>query len=151
MPVTRQKTSDASFRIIEADRALHAADIRHIRHTVFVLEQAIPASLEWDGLDARCIHALGLLEDGRAVATGRLQDDGRIGRMAVLTDWRGQGIGRAILEYLLGLARHQEMSEVYLHAQAEAASFYNRTGFTDSGKSFMEAGILHIEMRRRLA
>lgn len=71
--------------------------------------------------------------------------------MAVLEDWRGQGIGRAILEHLLGLARLQEMSAVYLHAQAETAGFYNRTGFSGNGKSFMKAGILHIEMRRRLA
>lgn len=118
MPVTRQKTSDNCFRIIEADRALHAADIRQVRHAVFVLEQAIPASLEWDGHDAHCAHVLGLLEDGRAIATGRLQEDGRIGRMAVLTDWRGQGIGRAILERLLETARIRKISEVYLHAQA---------------------------------
>ena len=72
------------------------------------------------------------------------------GRVALVTGG-GRGIGRAILEHLLGIARHQEMGEVYLHAQAEAAGFYNRTGFSDSGKSFMEAGILHIEMRRRLA
>jgi predicted GNAT family N-acyltransferase len=52
---------------------------------------------------------------------------------------------------LLEIARLQEISEVYLHAQAEAAGFYSRTGFTDSGKSFMEAGILHVEMLRRLS
>jgi predicted GNAT family N-acyltransferase len=151
MPVTRQKTSETGFRVVDADWTQHAADIRRIRHTVFVLGQAIPDRLEWDGRDAHCCHALGLLDDGRAVATGRLQDDGRIGRMAVLEDWRGQGIGRAILEHLLGLARRQQLSDVYLHAQADSTGFYRQSGFTDCGKSFMEAGIPHIEMRRRLA
>ncbi len=117
---------------------------------MFVQEQGIPEQLEWDGFDSGCCHVLAVLEDGRAVATARLQADGRLGRMAVLGEWRGRGIGRAILEHLLQRARRRKLAAVYLHAQAGAEGFYRQAGFTAQGKPFTEAGILHVEMVRRL-
>ena len=150
MPEHRPKTSETDFRVVEAGWPEHQAAIRAIRHAVFVNEQGIPKHLEWDGEDAGCIHVLALLADGRAVGTGRLLPDGRLGRMAVLPEWRGRGVGRAILRQLERLARGRDMAAVYLHAQAEAAGFYARAGFTAHGEMFEEAGIPHLEMVKRL-
>lgn len=122
-----------------------------LRAEVFVHEQGVPAHLEQDGLDAQCAHALVVDATGKAVGTGRLMPDGRIGRMAVRQSWRGRGVGGAILAALVRESRRRGMAEVYLHAQRHARDFYARQGFTDEGEPFEEAGIAHIGMRRKVA
>lgn len=122
---------------------------RLVRTQVFVLGQNIPQELEWDDMDAVSLHALALetADPASAVGTGRLLPDGHVGRMAVLSNWRGQGVGGAILEALLQAARERAMPEVVLHAQVQAQDFYARHGFTAEGPRFMEAGIEHVRMR----
>jgi predicted GNAT family N-acyltransferase len=75
--------------------------------------------------------------------------DGQIGRLAVLPEWRGQGVGRALLELLLVIASKMGNEEVRLHAQTRVLGFYRKRGFTKTGKEFMEAGIPHIAMKRK--
>lgn len=150
MPENRPRRSDDGIRIVDADWPAHEAAIRAIRQAVFITEQGIPGELEWDGCDAHCHHVLALLPDGRPVGTGRLQPDGRLGRMAVLRAWRGRGVGRAILHRLEQQARDRRLETVYLHAQTDAAGFYEKAGFRVAGPVFMEAGIPHLEMTRRL-
>ncbi len=85
-----------------------------------------------------------------ALATGRLLPDGHIGRMAVLKPWRGRGIGGAILARLIERARERGDSEVVLSAQVHATAFYRAHGFAEEGAEYLEAGIPHRDMRRRL-
>ncbi|MEO5699756.1 MAG: GNAT family N-acetyltransferase [Casimicrobiaceae bacterium] len=125
--------------------------LQSLRHDVFVVEQGVPATLEWDGIDARCVHALAVASDGTAVGCGRLLPDGHIGRMAVLRPWRGRGVGGALLVHLVDLARHRGESSVVLNAQTHAVDFYRRHGFVPLGPTFMEAGIPHQAMQRPLA
>ena len=121
-----------------------------VRKAVFVVEQGVPVELEWDEWDERSLHAIATLDD-KVVGTGRLipVDDGgtiRIGRMAVLADFRGRGIGAAILAALLVRAREQGVREAVLHAQTYVAAFYRGFGFVERGDEFFEAGIAHVEM-----
>ncbi len=124
----------------------HAAPIRF---TVFVEEQGVPRDIELDEMDADCIHAVAF-EDKEAVATGRLLPDGHIGRMAVLKQWRGRGIGGHILNALMDEARARGQREAVLSAQVHAAPFYRSHGFVEEGAEYLEAGIAHRDMRRRL-
>jgi predicted GNAT family N-acyltransferase len=124
----------------------HAAPIRF---AVFVEEQGVPREIELDEIDARCIHAVAF-EDENAVATGRLLPDGHIGRMAVLKQWRGRGIGGQILNALLDEARARGHREAVLSAQVHATAFYRAHGFVEEGAEYLEAGIAHRDMRRRL-
>jgi len=140
----------SSFRVIEADWQHDKAAIQLVRRTVFVREQGIAESLEWDGLDETCRHILAITPAREPIGTGRLQPDGRIGRLAVLPAWRGKGIGNKILAALLQLAEHQKLPLVYLHAQARAIDFYLKTGFKTIGAPFMEAGIEHINLEKSL-
>jgi predicted GNAT family N-acyltransferase len=121
-----------------------------IRFAVFVEEQLVPGEIEMDEMDAQCLHALAYSADGEAVATGRLLPDGHIGRMAVLKEWRGQGIGGEILERLTAAARERGDAEVALSAQTHALEFYRRHGFIEEGEVYEEAGIPHQAMRRKL-
>jgi predicted GNAT family N-acyltransferase len=121
-----------------------------IRFTVFVEEQRVPIEIEWDDQDAGSLHALAYCGTGDAVATGRLLPDGHIGRMAVLKEWRGKGVGGAMLERLIGVARERGDKEIELFAQTHALAFYRRYGFVENGEIFEEAGIPHQAMRKKL-
>lgn len=126
------------------------AEARRIRETVFVAEQGVPSDIELDDWDERCEHALAYDAGGRAVGTGRLLPDGHIGRMAVLREARGQGVGGRVLEALIDRARERGMRRVALNSQTHAAPFYARYGFVVVGETFMEAGIAHVAMERDL-
>jgi predicted GNAT family N-acyltransferase len=129
----------------EASNALLA-----VRLAVFVDEQGVPPELEHDAHDLTALHLLATTRDGRPVATARMLADGHIGRMAVLPDWRGQGLGTRLLSRLLEIARTQGLNSVYLHAQCRAEPFYRRLGFVAEGGIFDDAGIDHRCMRRSL-
>ncbi len=120
-----------------------------IRFTVFVEEQGVPQDIELDERDASCVHALARL-GGRAVGTGRLLPDAHIGRMAVLRECRGTGVGSGILERLVEAARRRGDREVVLSAQVHAMPFYARHGFSPLGAVYQEAGIPHQDMRKAL-
>jgi len=121
-----------------------------IRFAIFVGEQNVPPGIELDELDAKCLHAVAYDPDGTAIGTGRLLPDGHIGRMAVVKDWRRQGVGAEILEALVAKAARRGYAEVVLSAQLQAAEFYRAHGFVAEGKVYQEAGILHQAMRRIL-
>ena len=120
-----------------------------IRRLVFVDEQLVPLEMELDALDPQSLHALAYAGGGRAVATGRLLPDGHIGRMAVLREWRKQGVGGAVLERLVEAARLRGDAEVVLSAQTHALAFYRRHRFVAEGDTYLDAGIPHQTMRRR--
>ena len=121
-----------------------------VRETVFVGEQGVPADMEYDEFDATSMHALARGPGGEAIGTGRLLPDGHIGRMAVLAAWRGKGVGTALLSHLMEAARQQGMDRLKLNAQTSAIDFYLRFNFLTEGTEFIEAGIPHIRMSRRL-
>jgi predicted GNAT family N-acyltransferase len=121
---------------------------RLVREAVFVDEQKVPRAIELDEHDAVSRHVVARDGDGGAIGTGRLLPDGHLGRMAVLSGWRGKGVGRALLERLLEEASLQGMPRLALHAQTQACGFYRRFGFVEQGPEFMEAGIPHRTMVR---
>ena len=121
--------------------------LRAVRHAVFADEQAVPRDLDFDGADPHCHHALAFV-GVEPVATGRIQADGHIGRVAVLKPWRNQGIGSDLAHFLMEIAGKDGHDRVYLNAQKSAVGFYRKLGFYEVGEPFMEAGIEHIRMER---
>ena len=121
-----------------------------IRFTVFVEEQKVPAEIELDAQDPVSLHAIAFDAAQAPVATGRLLPDGHIGRMAVLPQARGSGVGTAVLLALMQAAREGGHREVVLSAQTHAVAFYARQGFATEGEVYDDAGIPHIDMRRAL-
>jgi predicted GNAT family N-acyltransferase len=121
-------------------------EIIRIRHEVFVVGQHVPPDLEIDGRDPDCVQVLVRDDQDRPIATGRMQVDGKIGRMAVLEPHRGHGIGRTMLHALIDYARSRHYEQVYLNSQMQAVPFYEKAGFTSKGEIFYEAGIPHVRM-----
>ncbi|MDI9239687.1 GNAT family N-acetyltransferase [Lysobacter sp. LF1] len=126
------------------------SDLRAVRDVVFVQEQGVPVELERDALDPLCHHVIARDDQGRPIGTGRLTPDRRIGRMAVLGEWRNRGVGEGLLKALLAQARALGWPEVTLHAQVPAMAFYARQGFLPYGERFVEAGLDHQSMRLAL-
>lgn len=141
-------TPTITVRVCNWDTA--RAEAARIRELVFVREQGVPAEIEMDAHDAQCAHALAFGADGAALGTGRLLPDGHVGRMAVLKEWRGRGVGALLLQALLDRARSRGDATVRLNAQTTATGFYRRYGFEISGPGFIEAGIPHVPMQRSL-
>lgn len=135
-----------NLRLVIADWATLQKDAQAIRYAVFVIEQKIPAELEWDAADAQCVHAVAYDANGKAVGTGRLLPDAHIGRMAVLTTARGLGVGAKILRALMEEAQARGEPAVRLNAQQSAENFYLKEGFARDGEIFEEAGIPHVSM-----
>jgi predicted GNAT family N-acyltransferase len=125
------------------------AEAGRIRFAVFVVEQGVPLEIEIDEHDAECVHALAF-DDGAAVGTGRLLPDGHLGRMAVLREFRGRGVGSAILAKLIEAAAQRGDREVLLSAQVHALDFYRAHGFSAEGEVYQDAGIAHQTMRRAI-
>jgi predicted GNAT family N-acyltransferase len=131
----------------EVDEALE------LRRRVFVGQQGVTLEADRDGLDQVALHVVAI-DGGNVVGTCRLVFDGplaRLGRMAVEDDYRGRGLGAAILAE----AEHQALAagseRIRLHAQLAARSLYERSGFVVQGQEFMEEGIPHLTMEKPLA
>lgn len=141
---------NAGFRVEPADYTVDFADLRAVREPVFVVEQQVPIEEEWDDLDAQCRHVIARDAVNRPIGTGRLTPERKIGRMAVLAEWRGKGVGDALMEALMDEARALGWPEISLNSQTHAMPFYARHGFEVVGDEFMEAGIPHRKMRKAL-
>lgn len=119
--------------------------IAKVRRRVFIDEQNVPEDLEWEPQDPLCAWFVAC-HDNAVIGIVRLMPAGRIGRMAVLTTWRGRGVGSALLRAALEEARRLGLPGVHLSAQTHAISFYARFGFRAEGDIYPDAGIPHRTM-----
>ena len=133
---------------IICDYESHKENICAIRYEVFVEEQNVPEELEIDGLDNEARHVLAFVDE-MPIGTGRILDDGHIGRIAVLEKHRGLGIGKLIMKELINCAQEMSLEKVWLSSQWHAHSFYLDLGFVCIGEIYKEAGIDHIKMFRK--
>jgi ElaA protein len=126
---------------------------RRLRRVVFIEEQGVSEADEVDGLDGGAIHMLAFAGD-RPVGTARLLVQGsvgKIGRVCVLPEARGTGLGAELVRAALEVLRGEPgITEAYLGAQSHATGFYERLGFAVEGQEFLDAGIPHRHMRRSL-
>lgn len=130
-----------------------APQARVIREEIFMEEQGFQS--EFDEIDPIALHLL-LWDNGQAIATGRLfakEGDGTvyiIGRVAVRKAWRGQNLGRAVLERLEEEARRLGARRIELSAQVQAQGFYERMGYVASGEQYLDEHCPHIHMEKDL-
>lgn len=120
--------------------------LRDIRQRVFIDEQQVPEDLEWDAQDEGATHFL-LLRAGHPVGTGRLLKDGHIGRIAILPQHRGLGLGERLMRAIMAHAIDKGMHTLLLSAQTHAVPFYQRLGFEVCSDIYLDAGIEHQDMR----
>ncbi len=123
-----------------------------IRFKVFVDEQKVPVEEEQDSYDSTAVH-FGAFYDNKIIGTGRvavIDEQGKIGRLAVLKQYRGLGIGMTLINTIIDYCKERGLSQVYLGAQLQAIPFYEKVGFRAEGDIFDDAGIPHRIMRKKL-
>lgn len=128
------------------DKVLSAISMS-IRQKVFVDEQQVDATLEYDGKDDEATHYL-LYYNGDPVGTARWRPTPKgikLERFALLPEFRNKGIGSKLLEQVMKDVAETEQP-IYLHAQEKAVTYYQRAGFVVEGDAFFEAGIRHFRM-----
>lgn len=136
-------------------RVCNEADMEQvykIRETVFINEQKVPEEIELDELDSTATHIVCLM-NGKAVGCGRYFKKGKVGhlgRVAVLKEYRKKGIGSRICGFIVGLAMKDRCDYVEINSQLHAVPFYKKLEFIPVGDVFIEAGIEHIKMARKL-
>ena len=123
-------------------------DAYAVRREVFIREQNVPPELEIDGSDDQATGVV-VYENKKPVATGRLileNGEMTIGRVAVLKECRGQGLGDLVVRMLIRRAVETGYAKQIAHAQTHARGFYAKLGFYEVGEEYYDAGILHITM-----
>lgn len=138
------------FTIEETSWREAASSLSLVREKVFIAEQRIPRRVELDGRDSESLHVIARLEDDTIIGTGRMLASGHIGHIAVLMPYRRMGVGKALLDKLVELAKSRGLTGVYLDCELESVSFYESQQFQTEGPVFMESGIPHQRMTRSL-
>ena len=120
-----------------------------IRREVFVVEQNCPPDLEWE-FEAESNHFLATVNGEPAGASRwRKTDKGyKLERFAVLKKFRGMGVAQELVRTVLN-DLPQDAKYVYMHAQIQAVSLYEKFNFVKTGPEFEEAGIRHYKMVRK--
>jgi len=140
--------SDVEIRQVQWDS--HRDELCAVRHAVFVLEQKVPAEQEIDGLDPNSVHFLAVDSNGQAIGTARVLRDGHIGRIAVIDQRRGQGVGRALTDSAVAYLKQHGFEAALLNSQLAVVKFYEKLGFESCGEHYQECGIAHVPMRKQL-
>lgn len=135
--------------MIEISPTDDIATCRQLRRIVFIEEQGVSEADEVDDLDGQAIHLLARV-DGVPTGSARLLvmgDVGKVGRVCVLAQARGTGLGAALMRAAVDQFRAiPGVAKVKLGAQTHALGFYERLGFVATGPEYMDAGIPHRDM-----
>ena len=120
-----------------------------IRQKVFIEEQKVTSQLEWDGMDEEAIHFLAFKNE-KAIGCARafvIENYMQLGRMAVLKEYRGEGVGTALIEKAITTAKLNQLSAIYISAQCHAIDFYKKFGFEITSDIYLDAEIQHRDMK----
>jgi predicted GNAT family N-acyltransferase len=143
---------------MNAKRITTVEDLRkafHIRKEVFVEEQGVPLEDEFDEFDklnGQCEHILVYYEE-QPVGTGRVRwvdEFGKLERICILEHYRKFGLGKVIITALEEIAQGRDATRVKLHGQTQAEGFYKKLGYQTSSSVFIEDGIPHLLMTKKL-
>ncbi len=121
-------------------------DIIKIRTSVFVDEQGFKD--EFDEIDKTCYHIV-LYDNQNPVATCRYFKDGEnfhIGRVAIIKEYRGQHLGRKIMQTAEKEIKALNAKQIELSAQVRVKEFYKKLGYTEVGKVYLDEFCEHIRM-----
>jgi predicted GNAT family N-acyltransferase len=126
-----------------------------IRREVFIVGQDCPEEEEFDDFDEEATHFIAYVK-GEPAGTCRFRTTSKgvkLERFAVLEKFRGEGIGKRLVQTVLGYLDKEDLEEgtlIYLHSQVAAMGLYTRFGFEKVGEMFDEVGIDHYEMQKKV-
>ncbi len=151
MSSSSDDSSNQSIRVEEANTDALFNYVFTIRTEVFVEERSIDQEDEYDGFDHLSTHFLAWYGNNPAGASRRRRlNNGsfRLERFAVLADFRGKGVGAALVQ--AGLAGLPVGQLVVIHPTVETVPYFEKFGFEAVGDEFEEAGFPTMEMRYQI-
>ena len=141
----------ADIRVVTSKEDL--ASCLELRRIVFIEEQNVPEHEEVDGDDGHCTHLLAKVDD-KPLGAARFQYIGhkaKIQRVCVLKEARGSGLGALIIQEILAVIKAEGKAGLaVLGSQIHALSFYEKLGFEAFGEEYLDAGILHRDMKIKI-
>jgi predicted GNAT family N-acyltransferase len=143
------KPSLDKIKIVETTWAISEVHLRAVRTPVFIQEQLVTPEFEWDDIDTTAVHVLATLNN-EAIACLRIIDYHKIGRMAVLKQYRGNGLGAALLLAAVAICKTRGAQQITLSAQTHAIPFYEKCGFKVSSAVYQDLHIPHVDMRMEI-
>ncbi len=136
----------ANFQIEVVSWQQAEQDLRAIRTPVFIKEQAVAPDFEWDEIDQVAVHLLAT-QNNEPIACLRIIDFHKIGRMAVLKEFRGNGLGATLLLEAVKICKAHGSKIVHLSAQTHAIGFYEKCGFKVTSAVYQDVHIAHVDMQ----
>ncbi len=137
-----------------AENGEELSEAFEVTRQVFVVEQGISEDLVYDNYDNEAIHLI-VKQGGCVIGTARVRflkpGEAKLERMAILPLYRLMGIGKTMVSFLIETLNRRRVEKLILHSQYDVVEFYNKCGFSVVGSPFMEAGIKHIRMEKKLA
>lgn len=140
----------ANIRIVQVTWKEAENDLRAIRTPVFIVEQLVAPDFEWDAVDQTAVHLLAK-HANEPIACLRIIDYQKIGRMAVLKQYRNIGIGNALLLKAIEICKKHGSYSIYLSAQTHAIHFYQQAGFKMVSVEYCDVHIPHVDMQLELS
>lgn len=142
------------MHVVQVTNEAELKEAFRIRREVFVEEQGVPLADEFDQYEDEAKHILVYYGDEAVpVGTARLREvDGwaKLERICLLAPYRSNGLGSVIISTLEAMAAEQGLPDAKLHGQKQAEGFYQKLGYETKSPVFMEDGIPHVIMVKKL-
>ncbi|MBI0579696.1 GNAT family N-acetyltransferase [Neobacillus cucumis] len=139
-----------TVKIVENEKELE--DAFSVRRTVFIDEQNVPEEEEIDQHEKEATHFV-LYHEGSPIGAGRFRlvdGFGKVERICILKQARGTGAGKAIMNGIEDFARKKGIQKLKLNSQTHAIPFYGGLGYEVVSEEFMDAGIPHKTMVKKI-
>jgi predicted GNAT family N-acyltransferase len=139
-----------TFKIVETKK--EQEDAFSVRRIVFIDEQNVPEEEEIDQYEEEAAHFV-FYHDDHPVGAGRFRmvdGYGKVERICVLKEARSTGTGTKIMQGIENYAQNQGVKKLKLNAQTHAIPFYDRLGYEIVSEEFLDAGIPHKTMIKKI-
>lgn len=145
----------SSLEVMRAEKEWQRAGAYSVRIQGMNRQHRISLREEFDEHDGEGTRYIVLLDEGYPVATCRFYESGSdgvtLGRVVVLPEYRGQELGRRVIEEAEQWIRELGYQEIQIDSRVTAIGFYEKLGFSAvDGTIVMSGPFACIRMRKPL-
>ena len=139
-----KNTPGSMIEVLRAEAEWQRAGAYSVRIQGINRQHHIPLREEFDEHDGDGTRYIVLLDDGYPVATCRFYEAGAksvvLGRVVVLPGYRGQGLGRRVVEEAELWIRELGYREVVIDSRTVAVPFYEKLGYASGNGALIKSG-----------
>lgn len=143
--------NNTDYKVIISEGINNFNDAVFIRTEVFVKEQGFKD--EFDEIDETAVHIV-IYDNDKPVATARAYTENgaeyHAGRVAVMKEYRKNGIGRILMDCVENEIKKRGGKEIVISAQLRAFDFYKKLGYKPYGQEYLDEYCPHISMKKIL-